>query len=213
MNETRNGASALTSNTVDSELLATLRAEYDLADEFSRKVQAFVARAGVPAINELRYAGYHLLEALTGDDEDASDQMAKSINHCKRACYEAGEAGLLVALDRIAIFKDDYKEVVISDVLGDWSEILSVADQVSTSLSDARQKGENRFDDYNGHIDSFHCLVAICSRLDHARDELNKKIRQQRTAYRQYVLATVIGLVGLIVAVAFGLYGAFSTSP
>jgi len=60
MSASQKPISSTLSKTV-AELFAALREEYDLADAFDKEVQSFVDEAGIPAINELRYAGYHLL--------------------------------------------------------------------------------------------------------------------------------------------------------
>lgn len=61
-----------------------LRSEYDIADKVMKDVQAFVEEAGIPAINELRYAGYHLLNAISPLDADSStsDELMRAVNHC-----------------------------------------------------------------------------------------------------------------------------------
>ena len=80
-------------------LVASLRAEYERADRLAADVQTFRAEASIPANNELRYAGKHLLDATTDEgavDDEAS--LVSAVNHCRRASYEAVEAGILHAL-------------------------------------------------------------------------------------------------------------------
>ena len=44
----------------------------------------------VAAINELRYAGHHVLEASQADDEaEVEDHIASARNHCRRAVNDA----------------------------------------------------------------------------------------------------------------------------
>ena len=47
--------------------IAVYRASYADADQLSREVSNFRDDVAIPANNELRYAGYHLLQAI-GDD-------------------------------------------------------------------------------------------------------------------------------------------------
>ncbi len=193
-------------NKAASDLLAALREEYDLADGFAKEVQSFVDEAGIPAINELRYAGYHLLYALSDGGEPPDSQLRKAINHCRRASYEAAEAGLLTALDRVKLFQDDYRTIVISEVLPNWTEILTQAEACKAVLVQSRQKGEKRHEDYSLLMSKFRELVQHCSILASSRDELNKKIVQARRHGRQFVVTITIACVTLLATVTFGLW-------
>src|SRR4051812_29661413 len=68
--------------------LSQFRAAYDKADNFCKEVQSFAAEAGIPAMNELRYAGHHLIVSVDDDGRVVDpDQLARATNHAKRACY------------------------------------------------------------------------------------------------------------------------------
>lgn len=181
--------------------LEHLRHHYDNADGFCREVQSFIQEAGVPAINELRYAGYHLLHALTNDSEPAEDQITKAVNHCKRASYEAAEAGIITCLIKISIFKDDYKRVVISDVVDDWHEILRDCEKCKSELATSREKGDDRSGDFDIHMDAFRLLRDHCAILDASRDDMNKKIRKEQSNQRRFVFNVSVAIIGIIVAI------------
>lgn len=187
--------------------LARLREEYDMADKVMKQVQAFVDEAGIPAINELRYAGYHLLNAVIPANEKSSpqDELIRATNHCKRATYEACEMGMLTAFDKISMFKTDYSQVVVSQIVPDWQQILTKCDQCRDEITSARQTGDDRSIDHTRFRDSFTELVNICRRLDHARDDLNKLIEAKRTEARRYAVNVFLAIVGIAVAVGFGI--------
>lgn len=180
-----------------------LRSEYDIADKVMKDVQAFVEEAGIPAINELRHAGYHLLNAISPLDADSStsDELMRAVNHCKRATYEASEAGLLTAFGKVSEFKADYQQVVVSTVVQDWTEILVKCDTYRDKITEARQTGDDRTIDHTKFRDAFVDLVSVCRRLDHARDELNKQIDQARVDARRFIVTTVLGVVLAIGAI------------
>ena len=191
---------------LDAARVERLQAEYDKADNLVRRVQDFRRRAGIPAINELRYAGYHLVSALSENDEqDKESHLVSAINHCRRASYEAAEAGVMTALDRIMIFKEDYRLVTITDCIPDWIEILDRCDQYKNALARSRNKGDDRSEDYENHMDAFDYLVTICRRLDVAREEMNKKIIFQTTETRRFLLKAVLAVVAIVVSLIVGL--------
>ncbi len=180
-----------------------LREEYDMADKVMKQVQAFVDEAGIPAINELRYAGYHLLNTLVPVTSDLSmtEELTRAINHCKRATYEASEMGILTAFDKVTQFKDDYSQVVITQVVADWGEILTKCDVCRDEITLARQTGDDRSIDHKRFKEAFIQLVAICRRLDNARDDLNKLIEQKRSDGRRFATGVLLALLAIAVSV------------
>lgn len=185
-----------------SDAFLTLRQEYDLADRTAKKVQKFVRLAGVPAINELCYVAHHLVNAVVPAtaDVDTEKELQRAINHCKRATYEASEAGILFAFDRIAEFKEDYRSVVISSVVQDWSEILALCETVTRRIAETREAGEDKTPDHTDFEKLFDQLVAVCNRLDKARDDMNKLVGKERREARRFILMVVLTILGVVVA-------------
>lgn len=186
-----------------SEAFLTLRQEYDLADRTAKKVQKFVRLAGVPAINELRYVAHHLVNTMmpATPNVDTEKELQRAINHCKRATYEASEAGILFAFDRIAEFKEDYRSVVISSVVPDWSDILALCETVTRRIAETREAGEDRTPDHTDFERLFDQLVTVCNRLDKARDDMNKLVDKERRDARRFVWMLVPTVVAVAVAV------------
>jgi hypothetical protein len=165
-------------------------------------VQAFVEEAGIPAINEMRYAGYHLIAAL-GDDGSlvSASELTKAKNHANRACYEAGEAGILCALDVISIFKYDYRSISVSPVVPTYSQILIDADAANARVSAEREHGDDRIVDHDDFIEKFKLLKEHCKTLESAREELNKLERKERREGRRFIIGTAIAVGTLIAAI------------
>src|SRR4051794_14231721 len=129
MRNTAASAGSSSSTDVGQASLSAYRAAYKKADAFCREVQSFIQEAGIPAINEMRYAGHHLLLSLDDSGSVASHaDLMKAINHANRACYEAGEAGILCALDKISTFKSEYRNITVTDIVGEYTAILRIAE-------------------------------------------------------------------------------------
>jgi hypothetical protein len=59
---------------------------FSRAEEEIKKVEDLAGEVAIPAINELRYAGYHVLQALSGNSsEDQDEQFRRAKRHCERA--------------------------------------------------------------------------------------------------------------------------------
>lgn len=195
----------ITNSQIDDQVfqdkLAKLKIEYDNADRLARDVQSFVKKAGIPAINELRYAGHHLLLSLTEPETSSELELDRAISHCQRASYDASEAGVFVAFKKIEQFKDDYAKIPIVDVVSDWIEVLANCDSAREAIIESRQRGEDRAVDYRKHKKNFDALSATCARLDHARVELNKVIEARAASGRKTACGLVLAATGIVVAI------------
>ncbi len=86
--------------------ISELTESYETADRFTREVAQFRSAVAVPANNELRYAGHHLLQALDGQEQISKpDEVRKAKNHCERAMYDAAEAGIRTRSTRLGAFR------------------------------------------------------------------------------------------------------------
>ena len=66
-------------------LLSDLRHRYADADALAKEVSFIVGNAIIPAQNELRNAGYHLLKSLRDGTEVVDvDHIKRAIDHCER---------------------------------------------------------------------------------------------------------------------------------
>ena len=105
--------------------ISDLRTLYDTADGFSREGAEFRAEIVIPAYNELRYGGHHLLQAIDDSGSISSnEQLRRAVSHCERAMYEAAEAGIISMLDSIDQFRKDYENIVVKDVVDDYPSIV-----------------------------------------------------------------------------------------
>lgn len=195
-----------TPSQIEGVTLAVYRAEYANADIFCQRVQDFISEAGIPALNELRNAGYHLMLSL--DDHGAvakPGELSRAINHAKRACYEAGEAGVLMALDQIRAFKEDFRGVRVSQVIPNFVELMAAAERARESILANRTSGEDRGNDYQLRISAFNELRETCRTLEAAKDECVVLADTARIDGRRFVTNVLLGLFGIAVTIALAI--------
>lgn len=77
----------------------------------------------------MRYAGHHLLQSIDDAGTVDIETLRKAKSHCERAMYEAAEAGIMFCLDSIKEFREDYRDVVVSDVIQDYPQRCARAQQ------------------------------------------------------------------------------------
>lgn len=182
-----------------------VRQEFASAERLAKRVEEFRDEAAIPAINELRYAGYHLsifLDQFARGDAPDIEELSAAERHCMRASYEAGEAGILAALAEIDVFKQDYRMVPITDIVPLWLTMLSDSQQArDTVLAADRENGSARSIDHQMYEAMFDKLSGYCKQLEIAREELNKKLKAARTTWRITLLAVLVALAGVLDAI------------
>lgn len=153
----------------------------------------------VPVINELRYAGKHLLKSLMAPDAGQSDaEIEKAINHARRGIYDIYDALILFYLERIATFQKLYKRIPLTPVIHNYSQALSRLKEIQDSLEEPREplggaKGE----------ENLNALIAIWHDCEAAIPELNKlAVRMRRSTLRQWIVLAATAAGGLWAMVA-----------
>lgn len=191
-----------TSMTNDSpHRIGELRTLYDKADQFAREVAELEDEIAIPAINELRYAGYHLLQAI-GDDGTISkdEQLRRATSHCERAMYEAAEAGINLVLVSIDQFREDYKNIVVKDVVDDYASIIVQARKAQDLLARGRSDQISSSERASCYMETFRQLRDASEMLEASRDDLNAKLSEQVKDKRRFIIRCLLILFGTVVA-------------
>ena len=132
------------------------------------------------AINELRYAGRHALNAIAaaanGDAEEEREQLSRAKAHCERAVYDAYDGAIFFHLQAFDEFRNDYRLIVITDVLPDYVETLRRMEGARGLLEEARSKEEERAAYYEQARHHYIQITETMEGLRAARVELNKKV-------------------------------------
>lgn len=165
-----------------------------------------------PALNETRNATYHLLKALEGAEQASEIEITKAMRHAQRAIYDCYEAILLHELNKLKIFREEYRNVVVTQVLPEYVQGGQGANKAKSDIDKVRAGSNLSRDDYeNGYYSQnrsdiyaqIEPYVAILNEFNNkceaAREELNKIIRKENSVKR-WAMAGKIGTV--LVAIA-----------
>ena len=207
-----NGSRTSNSTTEDTDqTLAQYRQLYEAADSFAREIAEFRQAISIPAHNELRYAGHHLLQALGDSGEIAAqEQLRRACSHCERAMYEAAEAGIISLLQSIAQFQKDYKDIVVAEVVPTYGDCKAMARRAQDLLTRGRSKEVAATETASDYMKAFRELRDASDQLEDARDDLNAKLTDQKRGARRFVVTAVIALLGVLgtaALIAFRLTG------
>ncbi len=148
----------------------------------------------IPAINELRYAGYHITKLI--NRPELSDELTKAENHCKRAIYDAYEANILFLIAEVKTFKDDYRNTIINNIVPDYTEYQTQVKEIISfvQVTDKETKEEH----YTKCLKYNQQLKKIVTKLDGAREELNKQIKLERRKSQLLIVGIVLAVLGII---------------
>ena len=166
------------------------------AEKAVKEVEYIHLELTVPAVNELRYAGYHVSNYL--ENTEITDELTRAVGHCKRAIYDAYEASILYHIKEFRDFNSDYATVVISEVLADYNNLHYKVASILTFLQsiDKDTKDEHYADCKRYHLE----LRDIITKLNSAREELNKKIRIERKRSFLAITGTALAVLSVVIA-------------
>ena len=139
---------------------------------------------------------------MADSKSEFDEEALKAEGHCERSMYEASESGIAYAQEAIQDFQRDYSDLVIPEVLPDYTDMMFRADQASEVLAQGRV-GRNSTEDQVGlYMETFRDLQRIVGKLQVSRSSLNAKRLALAKADRRYVLTIVLGICALMFSIS-----------
>lgn len=182
---------------------------HELFQEAERRIKEIELHEGldIPAINELRYVAFHLLEILNAADPSEKEAHKPKVKaHIQRATYDACEALISIQLKELMQFQEDYRLVVISEVVKNYQELMQQAEQAKSLIKGKQRGHDGREAYYADAMNHVQVLSGINTTLRAARDELNKKLLIQRRDSKRWAIgiaaAIIVAIIGLIAKLA-----------
>lgn len=177
-----------------------LLALFKQAEEAVSLMEAEKGGVIIPAINQLRYAGRHILDALAYH-ETSDENFRRARRHCQRAIYDAYDSGIMFLIERIASFRDDYNKITITPFFPEYRMVISRSREALNFLNSVRSETKDRSIFYQQAVDIFKELKPLCDTMEDSREELNKEVKKHNTAslHQSMILFLTIATVCLTV--------------
>lgn len=171
---------------------------YSLAEEKIKQVEQIAGDVVMPAVTELRYAGFHCVHSLCSDDSQKNQEELKlAEKHCTRAIYEALEIGVSYYLNQIDNFVKDYWPARIGKVIPDYVEDRLALRRIQNFVARHTRGGaEEEWDTLQEH---FEMAQKIYDKLEAARPELSAELYKWRVGILIAILAILVTLIALLV--------------
>jgi len=181
----------------------TIKDLYKSAEDAISTVEYQVGEGVDVAVNQLRYAGHHILEALTtGDANIEQEEMRKAARHCMRSIYDSCSWGIMTFNDNMLEFNKDYRLIVISEVLPDYLERLKKCKKAMECIQAARVDNAQRYKFFKIAAEHYDILYECTSDLSMIREDLNKKVKQQLRNRFYMEAGFILAVIAIILTLA-----------
>lgn len=172
---------------------------YNLAKSQIHQVEVMGEGASIPAINELRYVGEHILRASTAESEDVREaELKKAEAHCWRAISDGAELGSIFALEKLKGFQEEYKGLPVTEYIPEYKEIIDLAVKLQSLLA----KSENIDpSDYYHQVNKF--LPALMEKLtvvERTRDILHKELKSKQRATKNWLFGLFLSIAASLLS-------------
>lgn len=201
-----------------SDLIKKLVSTYKVADEQIKQCERYTLASPSAAVNQMRYAGSHLLKFIKGGTENANDDIKrenieKATNHCKRAAFDALENLIFAQLEFISDFQDLCRskrdvETVYPDYVSDFMALAALQERLQAfrmvqSLSEEERK---ELVDILEQVSKLKRKI-LRLKIDvekqesvEVADEVILSVQQFLLSFTATVLGTFIGIAGVMLA-------------
>lgn len=160
----------------------------------------------IPSINELRYAGHHILRATQLKEEDEIlEELDKANRHTKRSFYDAVEASILYKLQKIENFDKEYKLIpetitVIDNYNYKLSQVSDIVQEIEDINIDSRDEKYKIIEDHYKTIKEINSEFQMS--IPTIVNLIDKNEQKEKKEHRRFVLQLIMGAIAIIVTIA-----------
>ncbi len=169
----------------------------------------------VPSINELRYAGHHIVRGLLQDDPTLLEQEIKrATDHVKRSIYDTDEVLLLYYLSQAIEFKKLYgNNGFTTEVIPDYVKHLVDLDAANQNIQTLRndktkyQTREAFYTQCEPHIQQLDKVISIFEQAAPmlAQKQQEKEKDDQKNS-RRFWTGITVSVAAILIAIVFGVF-------
>ena len=198
------------------EIIRDLCADFEKADTLVQKVKVISGEEAVPAVLQLRYAGYHLAQWILTQKDETLD---KARAHSKRSVFDAARHGILFCSLAIKKYRDMYGGDILPETVSGYSEkMLKVQKASDMALTEGNEETraaacENSFNEIKDILTE---LIACQSDLNKRAEQRMReeyKHKQEENRYKRGLIITIATLTATIAAAIFTAFTVFTPCP
>ncbi|MDR2732985.1 MAG: hypothetical protein LBB36_07200 [Fibromonadaceae bacterium] len=195
------------------ELVKALCDDFEHADKIIQDVKSITKDEIIPAISQLRYAGWHLARWLNSDITGNSDEneFSEAIGHSKRAIFEASRYGILFCMLGIQSFRDMYSGEIMPGIIANYSEKMYKAEESRKFvISVSERERDVRADACYAHFvtirDILQELICCQPELNRLKEQKQNEVKILRRRHKQLIIVSIASLIVTAIATAIALF-------
>lgn len=171
--------------------------EWDKAEKLIKTAEVTRNEVVVASVNELRYAGRRLVDALraheacradptcTKSQEDLKRYVSETLSFCQRALHDAVDAIILHVRTQIGEYEKEFGYVILADKFPDIIDIKKTLKDAEQLVILSREDRMRRAEEYDKlAVDAVPQLLAHCTGLEANRGLLQELVAEKRNAGR-----------------------------
>jgi len=201
------------------ERVKALCKNFEEADKIIQDVKSVTKKEVIPAISQLRYAGWHLARWLNlylegKEGEDIEREFSEVTEHSKRALFDAARHGILFCMNGITDFRNMYAGEILPEIIAGYSEKMHKAEESRKFLiSVSNEKREIRAEVCYQHFltirDIFQELICCQPELNKLRDkkqnEIEMKQKEIEILKKRHRQLVIISIISILVTIAIAI--------
>jgi len=196
--------------------VSKLAEAYSAAESAIRSVEAITNKVPIPALNEMRYAGYHAIAyLLAAESRTREEEFEKTASHCRRAYFDAQSVLLLSLYARVRNIRDGLGSYLhfFPEMIGEPYSAKKIAvEEARTFIETLRSvkkdgnRWEKRGEEYatcKPHIEACRAYIQM---FESVREELCSKVDAAKTAEKKNAqslwIPVAVGIAGVLATIA-----------
>lgn len=192
----------------DAEKKRLIRDEFDRAEKTLKRYERVGGATLVSAINQLRYAGRHILDADADGvtEETRAEHYCKALRHCHRAAFDAREATVIYLLDSIQDFSEQSKTYDIDHITrfipnySDWlDKAVNAQKLLLTGGSFRGVPDQAEMESAIADLLDFHTQIRVKRRLIYNAQA--KADRKERRDTRRFIISVLLAIIGILIGI------------
>lgn len=188
-----------------------LREAYREAEKAIRSVELVAKKVPVPALNEMRYAGYHAIALNLAESAAVrEDEYRKVVAHCRRAYFDAHSMLLLLLYAEVKNIRDALGEYLhfFPEIVGDAysakkEAVVNARKFIENlhSLKQDQQRWAARDEMCAACRPHVEACKAYIDTYEAVREELSSRVDEAKRNRRSRIVTTLLSLLSILVAI------------
>jgi hypothetical protein len=179
-----------------------LRDLFSTSEKKIKQIENLFDQLAIPAVNELRYAGFHLIHAITASNPDEKQSnLISAAKHCRRSIYDSLEIGISFCIRQCSNFREDYRFTQIGGIVDGYAEDLVTITEIQDYIgTHNRYDSDDTDQTWNTLQHHFEVLLHVHKKWEASREEMNKTLRRRMIMLLVGILGLILTGLGLIIS-------------